>query len=38
MINLEMLVYTPNYRMFTYIVLEFLFKPSGELDFSIFSY
>lgn len=38
MINFEMLVYTPNYSLFTYIVLEFIFKPSGELDSAIFSY
>jgi cellulose synthase/poly-beta-1,6-N-acetylglucosamine synthase-like glycosyltransferase len=38
MINFEMLVYTSSYSLFTYIVLEFVFKPSGELDSAIFYY
>ena len=38
MLDVELFVYSPIYNLFSYIVIEFKFKPSGQMIPQIFTY
>lgn len=38
MLDVELFVYSPIYNLFIYIVIEFKFKPSGQMISQIFTY